>query len=183
MGTQVTRGFTIIETMLFLAISGLLIVGMLAGTGASINIQRYRDAVETFKTTLQNQYGELSSVKNDRDDNWTCTGTAQSEAGGSEARGQSDCVLMGRYLSVVDSKINISSVLGRENTTTQVASNDIEYITKNYVLNVSTVTDESTILEWGTRIAWPASGTGAKTPTTPRSLAILFLRSPSSGQI
>jgi len=183
MGIRATGGFTIIETMLFLGISGLLIVGMLATTGASINIQRYHDAVETFKTTLQNQYSELASVQNDRDNSWSCNSLAQSQTGGSEIRGQSDCVLLGRYVTVVDDTISAYSVLGRPSTNQTTAGNDIQNLAANYELNISTVTQDSSKLEWGTRIAWPTAGSGAHTPTTPRSIAVLFVRSPDSGQI
>lgn len=182
MGTQFGRGFTIVETMLFLAISGVLIVTMVAATGAQVNIQRYRDAVETFKTTLQDQYGELSSVRNERDDTWGCNAAAQSQSGGNVARGQStDCILLGRYLEVEDGAISIYSVLGAgENTAS--TGNDISRLLNDYTLNVSTVSEETTEMEWGTKLAWPSIGTGSGT-STPRNLAVLFLRSPHSGQI
>ncbi len=186
MGTRATGGFTIIETMLFLAISGLLIVGMLATTGASINIQRYHDAVETFKTLLQNQYGDLTSVQNDRANTWDCNSLAQSQTGGTEIRGQSDCVLLGRYLTVVDDTASAYSVLGRPNATQVTTGNDIQKLSSNYELNISTVTQDVSTLEWGTRIAWPktdSSGAARITLTTPRSIALLFVRSPDSGQI
>jgi len=183
MGTLHTRGFTIVETMLFLGISGLLIVAMLAGTGASINIQRYRDAVETFKTTLQSQYGELTSVQNDRGNTWSCNAQAQSQTGGDEIRGQSDCVLLGRYVTVVDNTISISSVLGRPATVVETTGSDIAKLLSNYTLNISTVVEDTTVLEWDTRIAWATSGSEMRSPTSPRSLAILFIRSPDSGQI
>jgi type II secretory pathway pseudopilin PulG len=185
MGTLNTRGFTIIETMLFLAISGVLIVAMIAGTGASINIQRYRDATETFKSLLQNQYGALTSVENDRTNNWSCSSLAASEDGGNEARGQSDCVLLGRLLTVVDSDISIYNVLGRPLTNSGPASDDIAELSNNYVLNISTVSKDTQVMEWGTHIAWNRLDppNPARTHTTPRELSMLFIRSPSSGQI
>jgi len=183
MGTLHARGFTIVETMLFLGISGLLIVAMLASTGVTINIQRYRDAVETFKSTLQNQYAELSSVQNERNNNWTCNALAESVIGGTEIRGQSDCVLLGRYLTVVDNEISINSVLGKPVAALSTDGTDIDKLLHDYTMNISTVLENKSTLEWDTRIAWPKSGAGSRTPTTPRSLAVLFIRSPHSGQI
>ena len=183
MGTLHARGFTIVETMLFLGISGLLIVAMLASTGVTINIQRYRDAVETFKSTLQNQYAELSSVQNERNNNWTCNALAESVIGGTEIRGQSDCVLLGRYLTVVDNEISINSVLGKPVAALSTDGTDIDNLLHDYTMNISTVLENKSTLEWDTRIAWPKSGAGSRTPTTPRSLAVLFIRSPHSGQI
>jgi type II secretory pathway pseudopilin PulG len=183
MGSYKTHGFTIIETMLFLAISGVLIVAMLAGTGVSIQIQRYRDAVETFKTTLQDQYSELTSVKNERDNTWNCDALGQTTEGGAEVRGQSKCVLLGRYVSVVGEDMVIYSVVGYPATTLSKTGNDVQKLIANYTLNISTVTKEDSKLEWGAQIAWPKTGTESRTPQTPRSIAFLFVRSPDSGQI
>lgn len=185
MGTHSMRGFTIIETMLFLAISGVLIVAMIAGTGASINIQRYRDATETFKSLLQDQYSALSSVENDRTNTWSCSPLAASEDGGSEVRGQSDCVLLGRLVTVENSDISVYNVLGRPLQNAAAATNDITELRDNYTLNISTVTEDKRVMEWGTQIAWPRLDppNAARASTTPRSLSILFVRSPSSGQV
>ena len=179
------RGFTIIESMLFLAISGALIVAMIAGTGASINIQRYRDAVETFKSLLQEQYAELNSVRNERDDSWSCNSQAQTTQDTGEVRGQSqNCFLVGRYLAITGGDITIHTVVGVE-TGPSAIGNDIDRLRDNYRLDVSTVSQETRTMEWGTQIAWPRSigGVVRGTPTTPRDLALLFVRSPDSGQI
>ena len=54
--TKTLTGFTIIEIMIFLAITGLLVVGVLVGTGSTIARQRYNDAVESFAEFLRRQY-------------------------------------------------------------------------------------------------------------------------------
>lgn len=185
MGTQKTRGFTIIESLLFLAISGVLIVAMLGGVGVTIQIQRYRDAVETFKALLQDQYSELASVKNEtRTAAWSCNALAETVEGGSGAkdRGQSQCVILGRYLAITGPDITMYNVVGYATGSTTTGT-DIDKLRANYVLNVSTMTKDQTTLEWGTEIAWPKSGTGSQTPQTPRSVSFLFIRSPDSGQI
>lgn len=186
-GNRNTSGFTVIETMLFLAISGLLVVTLLAGTGVSISIQRYRDAVETFKATLQEQYSELASVKNERDDTWSCNDLAQTEEqGNATARGQSDCSLVGRYVTIVGGKITKYSVVAHKLANLPTAENDIEKMTRWYTLNVSTVNKEESEMEWGTAIAWPTTpgeGVTRNTNSGERSLALLFIRSPDSGLI
>ena len=45
---KLSGGFTIIEVMLFLAVSGVLAAGILATVGGTIGAQRYRDAVDSF---------------------------------------------------------------------------------------------------------------------------------------
>lgn len=185
MGTQKTRGFTIIETLLFLAISGVLVIAMLAGVGVTIQIQRYRDAVETFKTLLQDQYSELASVKNEeRTAAWSCGSQAETVEGGTGAkeRGQSDCVILGRYMAIVGADITMYNVVGYPSGLTTTGT-DIDKLRANYVLNISTMTKEEETLEWGAEIAWPKTGGGSQSPQTPRSVSFLFIRSPDSGQI
>lgn len=55
------KGFTIIEVMIFLAISGLLLMGVLGGTYASIATQRYNDSVRGFAEFLRQIYSEVIS--------------------------------------------------------------------------------------------------------------------------
>lgn len=55
------KGFTIVEVMIFLAISGLLLMGVLGGTYASIAAQRYNDSVRDFAEFLRQTYGEVIS--------------------------------------------------------------------------------------------------------------------------
>lgn len=50
-----------IEVMLFLSITGLLLVGVLGGTYASIATQRYNDSVRSFAEYLRQIYGEVIS--------------------------------------------------------------------------------------------------------------------------
>jgi len=56
-------GFTIIEVMLFLAISGFLLVGILVGTGTSIANQRYKDAVQDTVDAIKNAYSFVSDIQ------------------------------------------------------------------------------------------------------------------------
>lgn len=55
------KGFTIIEVMIFLAISGFLLMGVLGGTYASIAKQRYNDSVRSFAEFLRQVYAEVIS--------------------------------------------------------------------------------------------------------------------------
>lgn len=188
MGKQ-TGGFTIIETMLFLGISGILIVGLLAGTGVTIGIQRYRDSVETFKSFLQGQYSELSSVRNDRDKGWTCDQNAATSETASPGDGidpgQSECMFVGRYVSITDDQVVVYSVTARKitNPANLLATDTaIDKIAKKYNFNIASGTKEESTLEWGARIAWPQAGKDAKSAGTPRSITFLFLRSPDTGE-
>jgi len=183
MGARISSGFTIIETMLFLAVTGLLIAGVLVGTSASVNNQRYRDAVETFKNTLQTQYSELTSIRNDRSNTWTCDSGAVATDKGNEYRGQSNCVIVGRYVTIHGADITAYTVLAAKKASANATLGDLAGLSQNYNYNIISTDVEKTTMEWGTQIAWPASGLGAKSPKTPRDMAFLFMRSPSSGGV
>ena len=49
----VKPGFTIIEMMLFLAVSGAMAAGIMVGVGATVNAQRYRDATHSLVSFFQ----------------------------------------------------------------------------------------------------------------------------------
>lgn len=176
-------GFTIIETLLFLSITGVMIVALMAGVGVSVNTQRYQDSVNSFKSFLQDQYGELQNVFNDRSSDWNCSSGANTLEGGPSTtpRGQSSCVLLGKYVVVRDSTIETSTVVGYE-VGDEIAG-DIATIRNNYDLGLSSVDRSTTQLDWGTSIAWPPSGPNAATAGTSRTLAVLIVRSPVSNSV
>lgn len=57
------KGFTVIEVMLFLAVTGLMLLGVLGGTYSSINRQRYNDAVKSYADFLRGIYAEVISPR------------------------------------------------------------------------------------------------------------------------
>ena len=57
------KGFTILEVTLFLAITGLLLVGLLATTWNSISRQRTNDIVQNFADFLGSQYSAVANVQ------------------------------------------------------------------------------------------------------------------------
>ena len=59
--TATKSGFTLIEVMLFLAITGLLLIGVLGGTYSAIATQRYNDSVRSFAEFLRQIYSEVIS--------------------------------------------------------------------------------------------------------------------------
>lgn len=59
--TAAKKGFTIIEVTLFLALTGLMLIGVLGGTYASIASQRYNDSLRSFAEFLRKIYAEVLS--------------------------------------------------------------------------------------------------------------------------
>ena len=175
------HGFTIIETILFLGISGSLIAGVLIGTGSSINTQRYRDSVVSLRSFLQQQYSDVSNVRNSSAINNTCGGI-------SGYRGQTKCVILGRYVIVQNP--TLSSILVVKNVigiipdqpippNPPLPTDDVGLINK-YRIEVSTamVTDDDTY-----NLEWDASMKNVVTNHNPMEFSMLILRSPTSGII
>ncbi len=61
---KVHNGFTIIEVTLFLAITGLLFLGVTFGVQSSVFRQRFNDSVQNFSEFLRNIYAETMNVQN-----------------------------------------------------------------------------------------------------------------------
>ncbi|MBR3220491.1 hypothetical protein IKF76_01325 [Candidatus Saccharibacteria bacterium] len=60
------KGFTIVEVTLFLAVTGALLAGILAGSVSSIKRHRYNDSVNDFVEFLRRTYSEVVNVENER---------------------------------------------------------------------------------------------------------------------
>jgi type II secretory pathway pseudopilin PulG len=198
MGTPQTAGFTILETMLFLAITGLLIVSLLTGVGTSINTQRYRDSVQSLESDIQAQYSNLVNVSNDQNVTvvsqsknapWVCNANGtlvdSGNSGAGATRGQSNCVMLGRYMQIDDQgNITVETITGVQTGTATTGTNDIQSLKTNYTLGLSNINTETSQMQWGATLSWPTSGQGAETVQgSPRSIALLFVRSPDSGTI
>jgi type II secretory pathway pseudopilin PulG len=171
-----TTGFTIIETMLFLAISGFLFVAILASTGNSINVQRYRDSVNSLQSFLQKQYSDIVNVSNESAEN-SCNNT-------SIARGQSDCVILGRFIVTANDgkSLNVYKVIGFDNVNVDSEDGDIATF-QNYNVqlfkNDSGEFDYETYdFEWGVLLNNDIAGGGGVS-----SFSVLLIRSPNSGMV
>jgi len=171
-------GFTIIETMLFLAITGLLIVVILVGAGGSINVQRYRDSVNSLQSFIQQQYSEVSEVRNTRDNKWTCdmSGDAVVDNTSGMSRGRSDnCVLIGRLITVNDegTKLYVARVVASIDSS-RVTQKDAELLKDN--IKILPDSEETYEVEWGSSLV------KAKL-NDPIKFSILVIRSPINGVI
>ena len=174
------RGFTIIEVMLFLAVSGALAVGILAGSGVAITQQRYRDSVNSLQTLVRQQYSQSDHVINDREKDRNCKNAVINVTSGApEARGTSECVVIGKYMTITNGTVvTISSVVGEAKAGTSIsdASNDFEAL-KQYDLGVSDADKDVSDVAWG------ASVRDISDTDNQKDIAILILRSPLTGSL
>ena len=178
MGMNTQRGFTIIEVTLFLALTGLLAVLLLGGWTTMINTQLYKDSVKTVQAFVQEQYNLVYNVENGRGNDLACSGGTVTESGNGEARGQSDCVMMGRYLHLVNGeRVDVYAIVGEEPSDPSAVS-DIASIRAHDPKRVPTsllLTRNELAIPWGATVVGTAGS------TEPRSLAIAIIRTPSSG--
>ena len=173
-------GFTIIEVMLFLSITGLLAVGILAGASSSINIQRYRDSVTSLQAIIQQQYSEVINVSNDRVTTTFCNNDSDvlkfETKTSSINRGQSDCQMLGKLITVLDNKqLAINTIVGARKTTTPKQSSDIKEL-EQYSFGSLPGGSSTYKVEWGSRLVNSENSLNFQ-------FSIFIVRSPISGVV
>ena len=114
------KGFTIIEVMLFLALSGFLLMGILAGTGTSIANQRYKDAVQDAVDALRSAYSFVADtqVETREKSEGACGGTTKDGIEGhgddNSLRGRTSCAVYGAVVMIDGNRIQTTTVIGRD---------------------------------------------------------------------
>jgi type II secretory pathway pseudopilin PulG len=205
MNTRFTSGFTIIEVMLFLAITGLLIAGILGGTTASLNSQRYRDGVENFRNEIRSQYETVYSLTN--------LNTTDAGALGSNSvdpcsimeddttplksyRGTSNCLYVGRLIKLEPNdkgdatKVTIAPVVAKilkpaaYSGVFEVAGAEVESaqdVTDSNGLQAA-VFDENNNLVTTKEIEWSLAAVNPNSDSI-KSVGFFIFRSPMTGSV
>lgn len=169
------RGFTIIEVLLFVTISGGLMAALLIGTGISIQQQEYRDMVQSFANFLQGQYSAVINVENNTEHRQECP--MKGAPSGGQFRGQSECFIIGRYIESRDGEGReyVSYPLyARKNGTDAATRKTIwqyEYSDTNDTEKVSHT------IGWSGRTKFFENNSGSTT------VSIVMYRHPETGQI
>lgn len=178
------KGFTVIEVMLFLAITGLIMSFMLVGLSTGINRERYRDAVNSYINFWQGQYNAVTNVSNNRVPSDVCDDTNAAIIEGASipdgGAGTSDCTIVGRviynsadgkteYFSTVYSAVDVSAAL------TLVGQSDTAVL-KAAKLFMSPDKDAY-------ELAWGASVGKVGANSTVNDHSVLIVRMPTNGQI
>jgi type II secretory pathway pseudopilin PulG len=178
MGNQKQRGFTIIELILFLGITGAMFAALMIGVNTSIAQQRYKESVTSYRALLEQQYAEVSHPRNDRDNKWTCSddGGVQQAPNGGDARGTSNCVLLGRYIEIKanGTAVETGDVIGVQPLGNVTLTDDIAALIA-YTPRLSPITPETRDVEWDSTLQTTAQ--------RPSSASYLILRSPLSGLV
>jgi|TARA_B100001245_G_scaffold142721_1_gene106412 hypothetical protein len=177
MNTVFERGFTVIEVMLFLAVTGALFAALMVGVNTNITQQQYREGVFALSTFLQNEYSEVINPRNEVRNNsnrWACENSIITPASSIDAiaRGTSDCVLLGRAVEGDGTLVRSYAVIGTEQDV--VGTGDIETL-KKYRPQLSTSNSQYGLVEM--RMDWETSLSTQEGD----SFSLLILRSPASG--
>ena len=161
-----SAGFTIIEVILFLAVTGALTISIFATSTVGINNQRYIDAINTFKATVQEEFTNTTQVGNSRANNVECP----LRPGIDPPVGASDCVVMGRLMTVDgDGNISRSNIIGVEPDTPSGSLSDTVNI-RSYTPTIDDGQKQTDKMNWGTFVRGGP-------------ISIVIFRSPTSGNV
>lgn len=187
MGTKKQQGFTIIETMLFVAITGALLITLLAGTSIGIQRQRYSDSVNTTQSFFQQQYSEVVNVINSREGAEVCRSSdnlVEPAVGASaEAPGASRCIVMGRAIDVPVSSDNRGTIATYAVVGSEPSGRIDPNLTDDEVIRlyrptlVRLVGSSEYEVPWGAQIV----GVRQESPENNPVNRMLLIRSPKSG--
>lgn len=186
MATKKQQGFTIIEVMLFVALTGALLIGLLAGTSVLIQRQRYNDSVNATQAFFQGQYNQVTNVLNDRSGAEVCSGADNfvEPAGGAsaEAPGTSRCLVLGKAIDVPapnsQNEITSYAVVGSEPTGTIDPDITDDELLRLYRPSLVRLVGTTTFdIPWGTTVVGFQQEGPERTPVS----RLLLLRSPKSG--
>lgn len=196
MATVMTRGFTIIELMLFLGITGAIFAALMIGVNNNITQQHYKESVQNYGALLQNQYSEVANTRMQRDDNLSCGLNVAGRVEVTTTNGSGDlpggpsrtpaCVILGRAVQIErvnggtlgandnGSIIHIYPVIGMEPNVEESLS-DIETLV-SYNPNITDQFNQiTTRVEWGSNLKLLGGQSS--------EVSFLILRSPASGLV
>lgn len=113
------NGFTIIEVLLFLALSALFLIIAFVGVGSRSQQVQFTDSMRSLQSFLQKQQNDILNGVNAGVEGSYCTDDASGKilllSDVSAVGGQSDCALLGRLVlfSPNSSVVSVHTVLGR----------------------------------------------------------------------
>lgn len=147
-----------------------------------INTQRYKDSVRTLQSFMQQQYNLTYNVENGRGVDLNCNNSDVVDAvNNGIPRGQTDCVVMGRYVLInEEGAVEVSSIVGQEPAANTVLNSDLEAFDAWNPKRVSQklgLTDNELTLPWGALLVGTAGS------SDPRSVAVAVIRSPLTGTV
>ena len=198
------QGFTIIEVMLVLSLTGFLFVGLVAGFSGNLARQRYKDATQDVASQLRRLYSLVADTQIQlRDNSSACYGLKDATGGVMDGRvnanrGRSDCVVYGVAASIYGDRIETTQILGKDIKTisTEIDTtslSDLELLEAADANNLVAMKDknganckiklagdmDNYTLKWGSKL----KTAGVAMKDTEIKATILIFRSPRNGGI
>ena len=179
------RGFTVIEVMLFLAITGVIMATLLTGVSVGLNRERYHDAVSSFADFMRGQYNDTVNVNNSRPQTDVCGASGIIVGGGttsSPIAGASDgCTVVGQLVtsSADGQTVGYQKLYATVDALT-LPRNDSDTDTQ-ILSDAGLVADpkkETYNMGWSSRLV----GAGSEN-NTPLRFSIVIVRMPTSGLV
>lgn len=174
-----SQGYTIVEVSLFLAITGLLFVIALFGTGNTLLTTRFSDTGRTTHAYLQKQYDNLFNGINARPGQEECNASVVDTLA-NQPPGASTCLSLGKaiFFKVGSTSLTTYDIVGTEPANPNYSLPDTDLIksfSPKIVRNVSVDTFQ---------IPWQATIIGGKRPVdnVPTDVFAL-IRSPRSTHV
>ena len=168
--TKQSQGFTIIEVSLFLALTGVVMLGAL-GIFSNIKQQRYNDSVQNFAEYLRGIYSQVENVENSGTNCGCTTGTSNT------CCGQTKTAIYGKVVIVSGDDISSYTVLGGAH----VSSKLFEFKSALGSSGANITFDTSSKLSYSP--LWQASVKLKEKDSDNFNGSILIARSPNSGVI
>lgn len=172
-------GFTIIEISLFMAITGLLFLIAVAGTGNVIATYRFNDTARSLEAFAQKQYDDIVNGLNNRTSSVSCN-SGVINTGASQTVGSSNCLLMGKLIvfRLHSSTADIYNVIGSEPSNVDYSQSDNTLISAFQPTAVTTTATSTYELPWGAQM----SGFKRTSDNTGTN-GLLLIRSPKSSSV
>lgn len=172
------EGYTVVEVSLFLAVSGLLFLIALFGTGNTIRSVRFTDSGRSLTAFMQKQYDSLIAGVNTRPNTVSCAGGVIGP--GSQTPGTSNCLLMGKLIlfNPGDYKVNVYSIVGTEPASVDYNQTDEDLIVDFAPQVVPSVGTEEYDIPWEAYIS-----DIRRTSDNQATNGLVLIRSPRSTRV
>lgn len=185
MRTHREGGFTVIEVIMFLAITGLLLMVAMTGVSSRIAVARFSDSTRGFESFLQQQYDEVINGVNARSGNETCEdGGEFINPGLTSTPGMSSqCLLLGKYIYFRkgSSMVTVYQIVGRDPSDINNSDGDMVAIQEAEPHVVTSVGSRNYSIPWDAPVYDTRRDNGASEGSEVDSF--LIIRSPVSSSI
>ncbi|MFZ1258038.1 MAG: hypothetical protein WAQ25_01050 [Candidatus Saccharimonas sp.] len=177
MGVKSVKGFSIIEVILFLGITGIIMAVLLGGITVALNRERYRDATNSFHDYMQGQYNSATNVNNTRANTEVCkSGAILQDSTADTGRGTSDCTIVGRVIYGAADGASVSTAAVYATVDAATLSGDDDVAVLQAAKLIASPTRETFTIGWDTTLV-------QKKSSNINVFSMLIVRSPTNGTV